>query len=454
MKKFTLTTLTFALVSASAHANVPAEHPLAKYLNAPGASVNLPVTAAKQSFELDFVQGAYDSFESFHAQMGGDHALYYMTNFSTVMRTDNVNPATEQKILARNINNEIGNITVKTDSEGELKMDDYFVHPTFRHQGVMMIHKGEVVYEAYPGMKPTDSHVWMSSSKTLTGLITAMLAEDGKLDMSASTTKYVPELKGTAWDNVTILDLVNHTAGLNHEESNESILDPEGVFVRFISSALGTTNGCTTGETWFDVLKEVQPLENEKPGDRFRYSSLNTHVLGQVIQNATNKRWTDVAEERIWGKLGARMPLQVHLTPDGTPLNLAIMSSTLEDFAKYATMYTPSWDKVAHEQVVTATLLERIRSAGNADAFVGGHKENQAIGLFGEKPVKGAYQFDFIFEDGAMYKHGNSGQGVYVDPSRDFAAVYFGATPYVKPYGEIKAPAYFRKVANQLANAK
>lgn len=454
MKKFTLTTLTFALLSASAHANVPAEHPLAKYLKAPGATVTLPVSAAKQPFDLNFVQGAYDSFESFHAQMGGDHTLYYLTNFSSVMRTDMVNPATEQKILSRNINSEIGNITVTTDSEGELKMDDYFVHPTFRHQGVMMIHKGEVVYEAYPGMQPTDSHIWMSASKTLTGLITAILAEEGKLDMNASAAQYVPELKGTAWEKVTILDLVNHTAGLDHEENNQSILDPEGVFVRFVSSALGTTERCATGETWRDVLKDVQPLENEQPGERFRYSSINTHVLGQVIQNVTNKRWTDVAEENIWGKLGARMPLMVHLTPDGTPLNLAIISSTLEDFAKFATMFTPSWDKVAHEQVVTPDLLERIRSAGSAEAFAGGHKENQAMGLFAEKPVKGAYQFDFIFEDGAMYKHGNTGQGIYVDPARDFAAVYFGATPYVTPYGEIKAPAYFRKVAEQLDNAK
>ena len=247
---------------------------------------------------------------------------------------------------------------------------------------------------------------------------------------------------------------MNHTAGLDHEENNSSILDPEGVFVRFVSSALGTTERCTEGETWRDVLKDVQPLENEQPGDRFRYSSLNTQVLGQVIQNVTNKRWTDVVEERIWGKLGARMPLMAHLTPDGTPLNMAIISSTLEDFAKYATLYTPSWDKVAHEQVVTPSLLKQIRSAGSAEAFSGGHKEKQAIGLFAEKPVKGAFQFDFIFEDGAMYKHGNTGQGIYVDPERDFAAVYFGATPYVAPYGEIKAPAYFRKVAELLDQAK
>lgn len=433
-------------VGVNAHEN----HPLSEYLSKPGATVTLPVTSAKEDFTPSFVQGAFDSFESFHAQMGGDHTLYYLTNWSTFMRTDMVNPHPQQIELKRNLSKEIGDIVLNTDSEGALKMDDYFVHPSFRHQGVMMIHKGEVVYEAYPGMKPTDTHIWMSASKSITGLLVAMLVEEGKLDLHSPVTKYAIELKGTAWDKVSVLNLANHAAGLDHEETNNSILDPNGVFVRFVRSTLGTTLPDERVENWREVLKEVQPLEHEKPGERFRYSSLNTQVMGMVIENATNKRWSDVVEERIWGKMGARMPLMVHLAPDSTPLNMAIMSSTLEDFAKYATLYTPSWHKVAHEQVVTPSLLTQIRSAGDPAAFKNGAKENQAVNLFAETPLKSAYQFDFIFEDGAMYKHGNTGQGIYVDHDRDFAAVYFGATPYVAPYGEIKAPAYFRQVAKWL----
>ena len=455
MKKLFKSGIALAVsITVALQVNANEEHPLAEYLSKPGAKVTLPVSAAKQQFEPSFVQGAFDSFESFHGQMGGDHTLYYLTNWSTFMRTDMVNPHEKQIALERNINKEIGEIIVNTDSEGEVKMDDYFQHPTFRHQGVMIIHKGKVIYEAYPGMKPTDTHIWMSSAKTITGLVVAMLVEEGKLDLNSPVTHYATELKGTAWDKVSVLNLVNHTAGLDHEETNSSILDPNGVFVRFVRSAIGTTLPDERVENWREVLKEVQPLPNEKPGERFRYSSLNTQVMGMVIENVTNARWSDVVEKRIWSKLGARMPLMAHLAPDGTALNMAIISSTLEDFAKYATLYTPSWDKVAHEQVVTSSLLKQIRNAGNPSAFKGGAKEDQAIGLFAEKPLKGAYQFDFIFEDGAMYKHGNTGQGIYIDPERDFAAVYFSATPYVAPYGEIKAPAYFRKVAEMLDKGK
>ena len=426
-------------------------NPLAKYLAAPGATVTKEVAAAKKPFEKDFVQSAYDSFNSFHAQMGGDHTLYYLTHFNSVMRTDLIKPHAEQKVLKRNLNKDILKLSIQTNSAGELTFEEYINHPLFRHQGVMIIHKGEVVFEAYPGMQPTDVHLWASASKTLSGLIVAQMVEEGKLDLNKPATYYAPEFKGSAWDIVTVRDLVNHTAGLDHEETNQSILDPEGVFVRFVMASIGSTQQGAKIENWRDVLKEVQPLKGEKPGERFRYSSLNTQVLGQVIENIAGLRWSDVAEKRIWGKLGARMPLLIHLAPDGTGLNMAFMSSTLEDFAKYATLYTPSWAKVGHEQVVTPSLLEQIRSAGSPEAFVGGAKHTQALGLFAEDPVKGAYQFDFFFKDGAMYKHGNTGQGIFIDPARDVAAVYFSATPYVEPYGEIKKPAYFRKIAHHLA---
>ncbi|WP_413113786.1 serine hydrolase domain-containing protein [Thaumasiovibrio sp. DFM-14] len=455
MKKLNVKALALAVastVSMTAYAAVPADHPLAEYLAAPGATLTMPVTQVKEGFDADFIQEAYNSFESFHAQMGGDHTLYYLTNWSTVMRTDMVNPHPQQKMLNRNLQASIGELVVDTDSKGPMALNDYVIDPLFRTQGVMMIHKGEVVYESYPGMSPSDMHIWMSSSKTLTGLVFAMLVEEGKVDVNASVTQYVPALKGTAWDEPTVLNLLNHTAGLDHEETNSSILDPEGVFVRFVGSTVTPTDTSIERPHWLDALRDVQPLEDEQPGARFRYSSLNTHVLGMIIQEVTGKRVSDVFEERIWGQLGARMPLAVHLSQDGAPLNLGIVSSTLEDFAMYATMYTPSWDKVAHEQVVTPSLLQQIRSSGDAEAFVGGAKEGQALAISGTKPVKGGYQFDWFYEDGAMYKHGNTGQGIYIDPERDFAAVYFSAVPYVPPYGEIKVPAYFRAAAEMLSD--
>nr|WP_320192237.1 serine hydrolase domain-containing protein [uncultured Desulfobacter sp.] len=428
-----------------------AQTTLEKALSAPGAKVTMPVEAAKKPFPKAFVTKAQKAFNSFHAQMGGDHTLYYLENVSSVMRTDLVVPNMQFKPFDYALDPRIEKITIKTDSEGPLKLKDYIVHPTFRHQAVMMVHKGKVVYEAYPGMLPTQVHLWSSASKTITGLLAAKFVVEGKIDPNASVTSYVKELSGTAWDKVRVIDLINHTTGLDTEENNQSILNPQSMFVRFLLSVFGSTDRTVEIEDWLQVLREAKPIEGEVPGERFRYSSLNTHVIGLVIEGITGIRVSDVIGQEIWGHLKARMPLLVHLAPDGQPLNLGIVSSTLQDMARYATLWTPSWQTFSDTQIVTKPILDLIRSSGDPESFKGGAKEQQALGLFAEKPVKGAYQFDFIFEDGAIYKHGNTGQGIYIDPERDFVAVMFSATPYVPPYGEVKLPAYMRAAAKMLA---
>jgi CubicO group peptidase (beta-lactamase class C family) len=427
------------------------ESPVEKALKVPGAQVTLPVTAAKEPFPKEFVSQAQNAFNSFHAQMGGDHTLYYLQNFSSLMRTDLVAPNPEYKPLMHDLNPDIEKITITTDSEGPLALKDYIAHPTFRHQGLLMVHKGNIVYEAYPGMLPTDVHLWASASKTITGLLAASFVEQGKLDPSASVTRCVKDLAGTAWDKVRVIDLINLTTGLDIEETNETILNPQSMFVRFVFATFGSPDRSVEIEDWLKVLREAQPLEGEASGERFRYSSLNTHVLGMVIEGVTGLRFSDVVSQEIWGNLTARMPLLVHLAPDGQGLNLGIISSTLEDMARFAVLWTPSWKAVSDKQIVSQAVIDRIRSSGDPKAFKGGAKEKQAIALFKESPVKGAYQFDFIFEDGALYKHGNTGQGIYIDPERDFIGVYFSATPYIKPFGEIKAPAYIRAAAKMLA---
>ena len=46
---------------------------------------------------------------------------------------------------------------------------------------------------------------------------------------------------------------------------------------------------------------------------------------------------------------------------------------------------------------------------------------------FGYAPPANGVQWDCVFDDGAMFKHGNNGQGIYVDPKRDFCAMGFGS---------------------------
>ena len=428
------------------------ENPLAKFLEVPGATTTLPVSAAKSPFPLDFANDARAKFENFHYQMGGDHALYYNEHLSEMLTTAASWPNYQYQALQQKPNKKLGSAVTFPVKEGELTLDEYVVHPNHRVQGVLMVHKGKVVYQAYPGMDPMDVHAWMSPGKATVGLVIAQLEAEGKIDMQKEVVDYLPEFRGSNWDGITMIDAANMATGLQLEETMESILDPNSIIVRFFSAEFGAPNPATGEvEDWLPILGEAQKIPSEQPGERFRYSSAVTQIFVVIAERIENMTWAELFQHRVWGKMTARSPMLHHLTPDGTSVAHGLVSTTLEDFARFGMVFTPSWKSAAVETVVPAQVLKRLQTAGNPEAFRAGAKYQGLIEDFGEAPMSNSMQFDAVFDDGALYKHGNLGQGIYIDPGRDFVGVYFSTNGYIPPYGEDKMPGYLRRAAKYLA---
>lgn len=434
------------------HFAVAQENPLAEYLEVPGAKTTLPVAAAKEPFSFEFANEARKYFDSFHMQMGGDHALYYMSNLSEFLVSSYSAPNPGFIPLKRDLDDTIAKKVSFTTKEGELTLGAYVVHPNHRIQGVLMIHKGKVVYETYPGMQAMDRHAWMSPGKATVGLMLALLEEQGKINLEKPVVDYVPELAGTKWEGISMLDAANMETGLALEETLASIIDPGSIIVRFFSAEFGVPNPKTGKlENWLDILKTAEKLEGEGPGEVFRYSSAVTQVSVLAAEKIENLTWSKLFEKYVWGYVGARQDIQWNLMPDGTAVAHGLIMSTLEDFARFGLIFTPSWDKTAHKDIVSDSVLKRLQTAGNVAAFKAGSKYEGLVEDFGEAPLMNSMQFDAVFEDGALWKHGNVGQGIYIDPARDFVGVYFSVNPYIPPYGEDKMPGFLRRSAKYLA---
>ncbi len=431
------------------------DNPLAQFLEVPGARTTLPVSAAKQGFSCDFVNEARKNFNNFHYQMGGDHALYYNLRLSEFMPTAVAAPADSVKEFEAALRPEVGHVRF-TPKEGEMSLDEYVVHPNHRVQGVLIAHKGKIAYEAYPGMHENNHHLWMFAAKTTVGLIFAMLQAEGKVAVHKQVVDYVPELKGTNWDGITVLSALNMSLGLELEETLQAIIDPNSLIVRFFSAEFGQpAPGATRVEHWLDVLKEAKNLEGEEQGTHMRYCSATTTVLNYMAEKIENKPWIDMFQERVWSKLGARGPIMFVLTPEGTAVAHGLVVSTLRDFARYAILFTPSWPTVADEQVITPEVLKRLQTGGSPqEAYKksGTFKDHRQY--FGEDPMTNSWQFDDVFADGALFKHGNLGQGIYVDPGRDVVGVYFSTNGYIAPYGEDKMAGFIRRAAKLLAGGE
>ena len=326
----------FLALATSTYASADIPAPMKEALKVPGADVTFNVDRAKQPFSPQFASEAKQAFNNFHLQMGGDHAVYYNGYMTEVLPSALSRPNEDYKPLARNINSRIGDLKTET-GQGMLSLDEYMENPMFRTQAMIMVHKGQVVYEAYPGMNKNDRHVWYSTAKTTVGLVMAKLVQEGKVDTDKLVPEYIPELKGTAWDDITVESVLNMTTGLDNEEVLESILQPDSPVVRYFAAMTGSPRASTGEfEDWLtDVAVDQEKLEGEKQGDLFRYASINTSILVQIIENVEDKTWSKVFEEKVWSKLYAREPAAFGLTPGGHALAVGFLQTTPEDMVRF-----------------------------------------------------------------------------------------------------------------------
>ncbi|MDJ0761164.1 MAG: serine hydrolase domain-containing protein, partial [Woeseiaceae bacterium] len=85
--------------------------------------------------------------------------------------------------------------------------------------GMLIIHKGKIVYERYFGcLDEAGKHGAMSMTKSMTGLLAEILVVEGELDDAAIVSEIIPELAGSAFGNATVRQVMDMTTGLAYSE--------------------------------------------------------------------------------------------------------------------------------------------------------------------------------------------------------------------------------------------
>jgi len=281
-----------------------------------------------------------------------------------------------------------------------------------------VVHEGKIVYERYPRMRPEDHHIWMSNAKVTASLVIDLLIDDGKIDENKTMGDYVPEFRGTPTGKVRVGDVLDMTTGLNSDENPTTRSDPNSIATRTFLAEFGMPHNGKV-ERLIDVLKDAE-LESQ-PGDKFQYASATTQLLVFLAEAVERKRWSDIFDERIWSKISAEAPIQLHMTPDGVVAAHGLISSNLRDHARFGMLYTPSWDKVSIEQIVTPAMIARIRDGVRTkEFFLGGYNGPAFVKIFADDTmISNSRQWDMVWPDGDFWKGGLMSQGLYVSPDKN-----------------------------------
>lgn len=290
--------------------------------------------------------------------------------------------------------------------------------------GMLILHKGRIVYEKYFGeLKPDGVHAAMSVSKTFTGTLGALLVKEGILDEGKTGAEYVPELVGSAFGDATVRQILNMTTGLKYSEDYS---DPKAEIWAFSSagnpfpkpdSYQGPTN-------YYDYLKTVR--KEGKHGEVFAYKTVNTDVMGWIISRVTGKSLTTLLSERIWQPLGTNFDGYYQIDGAGIAFAGGGFSANLRDMAMFGEMIRRK-GKFNQQQILPSGLVEEIISGGSREAFKGS--------VYGQSLKNWSYQdmwWNTHNEHGAFAARGVHGQTIYIDPKAEMVLVRFASHPEAK----------------------
>lgn len=402
----------------------------------------LSVAATRQALPLPQARCLEGQSTVRNLLQGGDATVYWAGNISRHMRTAIVPRRLPAQVLEQAPSSQVAQVSADSVL-GTLALNEFLRDPRSGARGFIVVHRGQVVFEQYPGMRDSDSHLWASNAKPMASLLVDLLISEGKLDQNRTMGEYLPQFRQTAWESVRLIDVLDMAPGLDTEENDATRADPQSIALRTFLAEMGVIyppQGKV--EQVSEVLRQAKRVR--EPGSQFEYGSPVTEALVLLTEQVANKRWADLFDERVWSKMYVEGDLQVHLAPDGLAAAHGVVSSRLRDMARFAMLYTPSWDKVASERIVSDEIIARIRQGTRPhDFFMRGYDGPVFTERLNDRIEGNSRQWDAVFADGDFFKFGLMGQGLYVSPDRDLVIAYFSVSKdaavhrYVRPIAKL-----------------
>ncbi|MCW3072416.1 MAG: beta-lactamase-like protein with penicillin binding protein transpeptidase domain [Bacteroidetes bacterium] len=191
----------------------------------------------------------------------------------------------------------------------------------------LVIRNDSILYEKYfDGY--TDSTVIPSFSmaKSFVSTLIGVAVKEGKIkSVDEPITNYLNGFRDTSFKKITIKDLLGMKSGIRF---NESYVNPFGNVAKYY---------------YGDHIKEyVTRLRTEAPpGQTFKYTSINTELLGLILEKATNQSLSSYLEQKIWQPLQMEYDASwsIDSKKGNTEKAFCCINARTRDFAKLGRLY-------------------------------------------------------------------------------------------------------------------
>ncbi|MCU1127878.1 class A beta-lactamase-related serine hydrolase [Stenotrophomonas maltophilia] len=184
-----------------------------------------------------------------------------------------------------------GNLSNQLDTQLQTNRERYGI----AGQAVLVAHNGQVFYQGASGERDPATHApatvnsifaAQSMAKLLTSTLVMQLVDQGKVDLDAPASRYVPDLP-SAWQTIHVRDFLNHSSGIGEYYDR--------VDNRWVSKGY---TGVAPDLAAALKVAGATPMQFVT-GSRVQYTQANYLVLTALLEAHYGKPYPAIARERI-----------------------------------------------------------------------------------------------------------------------------------------------------------
>lgn len=286
--------------------------------------------------------------------------------------------------------------------------------------GILVLHRGQVVYERYFGaLTAHRQHIAFSVSKSFVATVAAALIHNGVLNESETVGHYLPELQTGGFGDATIRQLLDMTTGVDYVEDYTN--DDSSIWS--LSRAGGfrpRPAGYTGPDTFCEYIQTLRKADEH--GQRFVYRTVNTDVLAWTLRRVTGRTLSELLRQYLWSRLGVEQDAYFTVDATGVEFAGAGLNLTLRDMARFGEMMRLG-GRFNGQQIVPPAVIENICRGGDRDLFAGA-----GYTLLPGWSYRNMWWVTHN-SHGAFTARGIHGQAIYIDPTAEMVVARFASHP-------------------------
>ncbi len=285
--------------------------------------------------------------------------------------------------------------------------------------GLLILKDGKIVFEHYDfGFTPKGRWMSMSIAKSFVSTLVGAAIKDGFIaSINDPVTKYLPQLAGSAYENVSVRDVLMMASGVKWDET---YVNPASDRRKLLELQIASNKPGAI----FDLMKSLPKAS--APGTVFNYNTGETVLVGEIVQAATKMHLADYLAQKVWSPLAMESDAAWWLdSPNGHEVGGSGVLVTLRDFGRFG-QFILNGAQIDGKKIVPDWWLA---DATSAKPLVG---------------ISGQYGYGYQWwpvkaeagsvHEGVFMGRGIHGQYLYINPQEKVVAVGLGARP--KPTGK------------------